>query len=438
LQGKSNKQIALDLEISQRTVEFHLSNIYTKLNVGSRTESILKLTEGELRKTAVPVQVDSTVDTSSDSTDNGFKTMLRRIPVKKLLISLAFLAAVLVLVSFLVLPQLLPGSEEPSGTELTPVTAVLMVTAAPPTATMTEPPAPTPTAPVVQQALPVIPSHTVNGYTAEVVSYYADMSSILFQVRLTSDTKALWKDYVPGAPNLFNEYGQMQNASSGYGPAIDPSLIQFGFGPAPLLQGDSVKGQFSFDLLNPADFNEIYATFNFDFEIPIVEETRFQPKQTVTANGLPMLLDSVATRPGFTHVYVCIRPPSYALWTVGNNTTLRMGGLEAPLYKAGALFDSYTGSYWGIQSEPYWIPPTKTENCYKLGFEIGSQEPTSFTLTIPTLENHLIDKEPDVFLPDVIATNYPGLNARDAYYTYLEEIGNTIKGPWIFEITVTP
>ena len=35
LQGKSNKQIALALAISERTVEFHLRNLYTKLQVRS-------------------------------------------------------------------------------------------------------------------------------------------------------------------------------------------------------------------------------------------------------------------------------------------------------------------------------------------------------------------------------------------------------------------
>jgi DNA-binding CsgD family transcriptional regulator len=43
LQGKSNKQIALMLDISDRTVEFHLKNIYAKLEVSSRAEAILKL-----------------------------------------------------------------------------------------------------------------------------------------------------------------------------------------------------------------------------------------------------------------------------------------------------------------------------------------------------------------------------------------------------------
>ena len=49
LQGKSNKLIALALDISDRTVEFHLKNVYEKLQVRSRMELVLKLgnTTGE-------------------------------------------------------------------------------------------------------------------------------------------------------------------------------------------------------------------------------------------------------------------------------------------------------------------------------------------------------------------------------------------------------
>ena len=43
LQGKSNKLIASSLNISVRTVEFHLKNIYAKFEVNSRIELILKL-----------------------------------------------------------------------------------------------------------------------------------------------------------------------------------------------------------------------------------------------------------------------------------------------------------------------------------------------------------------------------------------------------------
>lgn len=43
LQGKSNKQIAITLDIAETTVEFHLRNVYAKLQVSSRAEAILKL-----------------------------------------------------------------------------------------------------------------------------------------------------------------------------------------------------------------------------------------------------------------------------------------------------------------------------------------------------------------------------------------------------------
>jgi DNA-binding NarL/FixJ family response regulator len=39
-QGLANKQIALELDISEHTVKFHISSIYSKLGAGNRTEAV--------------------------------------------------------------------------------------------------------------------------------------------------------------------------------------------------------------------------------------------------------------------------------------------------------------------------------------------------------------------------------------------------------------
>jgi len=51
-QGKSNKMIASSLGISERTVEFHLKNVYDKFRVGSRVELVLKLGESTVAERA--------------------------------------------------------------------------------------------------------------------------------------------------------------------------------------------------------------------------------------------------------------------------------------------------------------------------------------------------------------------------------------------------
>lgn len=70
LQGKSNKQIASSLDISVRTVEFHLKNIYVKFQVRSRIELILKLgnATGGFKTEKL---VRSTVDGMREVVENG-------------------------------------------------------------------------------------------------------------------------------------------------------------------------------------------------------------------------------------------------------------------------------------------------------------------------------------------------------------------------------
>src|SRR5215216_6630808 len=76
LQGKSNKLIALALGISQRTVEFHLKNIYAKFEVSSRIELILKLGHAT-GITEVGELGSSTVERTGESTENRDGSILQ-------------------------------------------------------------------------------------------------------------------------------------------------------------------------------------------------------------------------------------------------------------------------------------------------------------------------------------------------------------------------
>ena len=65
LEGKSNKLIASSLHISERTVEFHLKNIFAKYQVGSRMELVLKLGKSTAEKLG-----DSTVAGEGELAEN--------------------------------------------------------------------------------------------------------------------------------------------------------------------------------------------------------------------------------------------------------------------------------------------------------------------------------------------------------------------------------
>jgi DNA-binding CsgD family transcriptional regulator len=84
LLGKSNKQIALALGVSQSTVEYHLKNVYRKLQVSSRTEAVLRLGKyvgddnaSELGKSTV--EIDEKPIQNGDTLNSHWRILMKRL-----------------------------------------------------------------------------------------------------------------------------------------------------------------------------------------------------------------------------------------------------------------------------------------------------------------------------------------------------------------------
>jgi len=80
-QGKSNKEIASDLFISVNTVKVHVSNIYQKIGVSSRTEATLYAIENGIINPALPLGgQDTTIGTlKAEELPSGKVNSLRKV-----------------------------------------------------------------------------------------------------------------------------------------------------------------------------------------------------------------------------------------------------------------------------------------------------------------------------------------------------------------------
>lgn len=82
LKGQSNKQIARVLHISERTVEFHLTNIYSKIGVRSKSEAISVLWKSLGMVPELKPEI-STVDFHPENLDNQDVKASERVKLQK-------------------------------------------------------------------------------------------------------------------------------------------------------------------------------------------------------------------------------------------------------------------------------------------------------------------------------------------------------------------
>jgi hypothetical protein len=302
-----------------------------------------------------------------------------------------------------------------------------------------------------------LPPQTQNGFTAILESYYADASRLVFRVRVAGGDGFLYLDRV----SLKDERGEEINASMGVGPAdeSDLSLYQIELNPVTPL-ADRLKAKLGFAVVTSPGNGDSLAQFSFALDLPVHPALTFNPKQTIFANGLEILLDRVIITPAHTQAYLCYNKPSDADWMIGREATLKIRNQKTSLYEYSLLSDS-AFSEGDKGGEPGWTPPVQTGRCVKVGFPIGDINPQSITLTIPALEQSM----PEVIPPDEVKVALetlkkqgiemtyesfshgntwefqklpPGMNEQQAFRKFIEALGYLYKGPWVFDLQLGP
>ncbi|HLO32617.1 MAG TPA: hypothetical protein VK249_25950 [Anaerolineales bacterium] len=256
--------------------------------------------------------------------------------------------------------------------------------------------------------------------------------------------------------NLNDANGAFVNAGSGSGPTVDPALRQIELDTEAPLPGDHFKGQLEFSVSTSPVDTEGMVPFRFDLDIPIHPALTFNPKQTVWANGLELLLDRVIITPAFTQAYVCYLKPSEADWVIGSDTTLRVNGQVANMGTYAFLFDSAYGD-GSKGGEPGWKPPVDHGRCVKIGFPVGDPHPNSLVLTIPALEQSMPEVIPAADLPrayEVLKAEGidmewhsvdhgayaeykklpAGMSEQEAFHHFIQALGYIHPGGWTFNV----
>jgi hypothetical protein len=291
---------------------------------------------------------------------------------------------------------------------------------------------------------------------------YADINRMVFVVFIKSSQEGF---SISGAA-LKDASGTELNTGLGISsPPDDPTRFTIEFYPSTEFTAGQFKGQLAVEIGTQPGGNSALAEAHFAVDLTVYPAVVFDPMQTVTANGVEMLLQRIKVTPSYTQVYLCYQGPSPADWGFGSGTQLQVGTDTASLEAYSLLFDSQTG-YGPKTPELDWTPPIQTGRCVKIGFPVGHHgQPETMTLTIPQLEQSLPEVIPDNQIQaarqkllaqgidmdwvissgnggggamPVINQKPEGMTDEQVMRLFYEALGYYYPGPWTFTVEIKP
>jgi len=305
-----------------------------------------------------------------------------------------------------------------------------------------------------------------NATTITLEKAYADVFRMVFVVSIKSPQAGV----VVSSATLKDASGAELNNGVGINSQPDDPPGRFTVELDPVNEFEFAAGQFKGTLVlgigNQLGPNSAQADAHFNLDIPVYPAVVFDPLQTVTANGVQMLLQRVKITPSFAKAYLCFQKPTQADWGIGSNSTMKIGEDTGTLSYAMLLFDSENIGNMPIMSEPGWIAPVQTGHCLAAGFTVGHHgKPEVLTLNIAGLEQSASEVIPNDQLQavrkkllaqgidmdwvtssgnggggggPVITTKPAGMTDDQVMQLFNEALGIYYPGPWTFTVGINP
>jgi len=392
--------MALTLHVANRTVEFHLNNIYAKMGVTSRTEAVLKLSETGPRESTAVIDLgnvrESAVEKKYKAADNGSKSFsLRSIPMKNLLYVICAILVTTtlnVVIFILAIPAKQADPTPPLPTETEMVIPAFPTGTAIPTATA-EPKSATP------------PGLSTNDVAQFVSETYPDWTNIPAG---TTFTKA-WTFRNAGTTTWTTGYFlKLTTASYPLGQTLNvPDKISLTKSVKPgetvdisvNLQAPAADGTYSFrwQMLTVAgqivsgDGYDIWVTFTVG-DVTI--------NNSYTQGNISLELVSVEKDAAYTNIHICAQYPDTQDWNP-TGVTLTAGNVQASI-------DSYS-----LDNAKSPSTAGSTYRCFTLGFPVGTGQygdtPVSVTISSYRVPAETNQEANCARAKQQLANCYPGL-----------------------------
>jgi hypothetical protein len=293
---------------------------------------------------------------------------------------------------------------------------------------------------------------------------YADIFRMIFVVSIKSSQAGL----VVSSAALKDASGADLNTGVGITSQQDDPPGRFTVELDPINEFEFKSGQFKGDLTLGigSQFGSNTSQAHFNVDVPVYPAIVTDPMQTVSANGVEILLQRIKVTPSFTKAYLCFKKPSQADWSIGSYSTMKIDEDTGILSYSIFLFDSDNIGSTPKNPEPGWVSPVQTGRCVAAGFTVGHHgKPEVLTLNIAELEqsasevnsNDQVQAARKKLLAqgidmDLVTSSGNGgggggpvINSKPAGMTddqvmqlFNEAMGYYHPGPWTFTVGINP